>query len=205
MSWRAGISRPTLYECWGVKIYPSLATLGGLAIALEVHPLRLLELFYADRGHESGSHRPRQAGDRSTFVCDLNYPDGSWVVAGSTFRKGWTLQNDGTVPWEGRCLTCQDEEVVVFSRQGEELVLAPCLSPAERSIPIPRTEPGETVNLEVEFTAPNDPATVLSYWKMTRADGTLCFPGMRGVWVKVVVVAPAMYAECTDQPRESDG
>ena len=84
-----------------------------------------------------------------------------------------------------------DEEMVVYSRSGEILRLAQPLQPVVPQVPVPTTQPGETVQLSVEFTAPNSPGTVLSYWKMVFADGALCYPAARGVWVKVLVTALA--------------
>ena len=80
-----------------------------------------------------------------------------------------------------------DEELFVYHRSGEQLHLALPLQPAVMRVAIPDTAPGESVQVSVHFTAPNSPGTVLSYWKSTHADGSLCYPSARGVWVKVLV------------------
>lgn len=194
----AGVSRQTLYDCWAVDRYPSTQTLVALSWRLRVHPLRLLELVFwqTPLPPDSTGYRP---GDRSAFVSDPTHPDGEWVMAGERFTKVWRLQNAGRVPWEGRSLSCQDEDVVVYSRrEAEPLKLAPPLTPEATCVPVPDTPPGETVDIAATFLAPDAPGTVLSYWKMTDADGRICFPEARGVWVRVTVIAPTMAAGSSD-------
>lgn len=192
----AGISRQTLYECWQGEKLPSLNTLSSLAWALQVHPMRLLHMVF-EKTTLPREAPPYTQGDCSAFIRDVTHPDGDLVQAGARFHKVWALQNVGSLPWTDRFLSCQDDEVVVFTKSGEVLDLAPCLRPDLISIPVPETAPGDTVELGVTFTAPDAPGTMLSYWKMTWANGTHCFPEARGVWVKVTVVTPATAAGVT--------
>jgi hypothetical protein len=62
---------------------------------------------------------------------------------------------------------------------------------------VPTTAPGATLQLSMDFTAPQQPGTVLSYWKSVFADGALCFPDSAGLWVKVRVstLTQGAYAE----------
>lgn len=194
----AGISRQTLYDCWAVDRYPSTQTMVALSWTLKVHPLCLQELVFSNvlLPEDATGYRP---GDRSAFVSDPTHPDGDWVIAGERFTKVWRLQNVGRVPWEGRSLSCQDEEVVVYSRrEANPLRLAPPLIPEATRVPVPDTPPGETVDIAATFLAPDAPGTVLSYWKMTDADGKICFPEARGVWVRLTVIAPTMAAGSSD-------
>lgn len=112
-------------------------------------------------------------------------------MPGQKFIKTWELQNVGRVPWEGRFLRCLDEEIVVSTLIGETLVLAQNLVPSAKRIAVPDTQPGAKVQISIEFTAPEPPGTVLSYWKSVFSDGTLCFPKARGLWVKVRVNSAA--------------
>ena len=194
---QAGISRQSLYllEQGGAHArLPSLNLVVSLANALRVHPLKLLQLVL-DASPITIKAKDSPTVDRSAFAADVTLPDGTLVAPDQRVLKVWKLQNAGRVAWEGRQLLCQDEEVVVYTRSGQELRLAPPLVPDGASIPIPPTPPGETVRLQMGFTAPDAPATVLSYWKMAFADGSLCFPDNRGVWVKLTVVQPAAAAE----------
>ncbi|BDT69782.1 hypothetical protein os1_39740 [Comamonadaceae bacterium OS-1] len=185
---QAGIGRQTLYDlaCIPDKL-PSMQTVVALADVLQVHPLRILHLVFDTVPIKPAVKRAQQQGDRSAFVRDVTAPDGALVLPGQRFTKTWELQNAGNVPWQGRFLQCMDEEVVVATRTGETLHLAHNLVPASSRIAVPTTAPGATVQLSVEFTAPQPPGTVLSYWKSVFADGTLCFPDSVGVWVKVRV------------------
>ena len=185
---QADISRQTLYECWSKDHkYPSLGTLVAIAHALRVHPLRLLQLVFQQ--HSPISQAKPQLGDQSAFVADVTYPDGERVFTGERFRKTWCLQNVGSVPWEGRHLACQDDDVMVFyGRSGGFLDIAEKLRPNHSILPIPTTLPGETVELSVDFTAPATPCTVISYWKILNPDGEFAFPDSRGLWVKVQVI-----------------
>lgn len=184
---QAGMSRQTLYTLGepGAKL-PNLNTGVALAGALEVHPMRLLHLLF-DAAPVHPRARSENKRDRSAFVRDVTYADGELVLPGDCFTKIWELQNVGTVPWEGRFLDCQDEDLLSYQRTGETLHLAPNLMPVATRVAVPGTAPGDKVAISVQFTAPDAPATVLSYWKMAFADGSLCFPEARGVWVKVRV------------------
>ena len=190
---RAGISRQTLHTLNSMpNKLPSLPTVMAIAGALQVHPIRLLQIICDQQASSPNGTQPRQRrGDRSAFVRDVSFPDGELVMPGQRFVKTWELQNVGQMVWQGRLLRCMDEEMVVYSRSGEILRLAQPLQPVVPQVPVPTTQPGETVQLSVEFTAPNSPGTVLSYWKMVFADGALCYPAARGVWVKVLVTALA--------------
>ncbi len=186
---RAGVSRQTLHSLLAdAAKLPALNTVTAVAGALQVHPLRLLQVLFDERVPVAGTVRSRQRrGDKSAFVRDVSFPDGALVLPGQCFVKTWELQNVGSVPWVGRVLRCVDEEITVYARTGEQLHLALPLKPDAEQLPIPDTLPGEKVQLSMAFTAPDSPATVLSYWKSAFADGRLCYPNARGVWVKVLV------------------
>ena len=191
----AGITRQALYETWRPGRLPRMRTLVALATVLEVHPLWLLKLVFSEQSTDEKPLPPESSRDGSAFIADHSFPDGSPVGIGETFHKVWELQNVGQTPWRDRFLDCQDVELLVYTRDGDRLKLAPPLRPAQWRVPVPATEPGETVMVGVDFTAPDAPGTVLSYWKMAFEDGTLCFPESRGVWVKVQVVAALGAAE----------
>ncbi|MFP4695201.1 NBR1-Ig-like domain-containing protein [Thiohalospira sp.] len=195
---RAGIGRQTLYELWGMrKQYPSLHTVAAVAAALEVHPLLLLRYLFAEAPAEDASPL---AGDRSSFVRDVSYADNTPVLINEPLRKIWSIQNVGTVPWSGRRMRCMDETLEVFTREGESLRVAPPLQPVTEEVPVPDTEPGETVEVTADFVAPPTPGTVISYWKMVDAEGRLCFPDSTGLWVRVQVIAPTSGAEGEEDP-----
>lgn len=193
---QAGISRQTLHSLTSDRQkLPTLQTLLVLAKALQVHPIRLLQLLCDDHPELIAPRRhQRQRGDQSAFVSDVSYPDGELVLPGQRFTKTWEIQNVGDVVWADRYLQCMDEDIVVYTRSGEQLHLAQSLKPAVPRIPMPTTLPGQSVRLSVDFTAPSMPCTVVSYWKSVFADGAPCIPSGSGVWVKVVVTSLATSA-----------
>ena len=185
-----GVSRQTLLSLAQVPDkMPSLQTLVCLAEALKVHPLRLVHLVIDEAPQHRAVAMQRSHNDQSVFVRDVTFEDGAQVRPGQRFVKTWELQNVGKEPWEGRFLQCMDEEIVVYTRTGETLQLAHNLRPTQTRVAVPTTLPGDLVQVSVEFTAPEPPGTVLSYGKSAFADGSLCFPKSRGVWVKVQVTS----------------
>jgi transcriptional regulator with XRE-family HTH domain len=188
---RAGKSRQTLHALSQAHArLPELQTLIDLALVLGVHPLRLIHLVFEDVKLPTKHERVHALrGDKSIFLADVTIPDGTVVLAGSTFTKTWEVQNMGTVAWEGRELRCMDEEVLITTRQGEEMRVSEGLRPAAMSIPVPFTPAGGVVTLSVDFTAPDLPCTCVSYWKSFFADGTPCFPESVGLTCKVRVLS----------------
>ena len=186
---QADISRQTLYSLTQVPDrLPDLKTIVLLADVLHVHPLRLLNLVFDTVPIAEPLKRAHKRGDRSAFIKDVTCPDGSLVLANQRFTKTWEFENAGGVAWVNRSLRCADDEIVVYTRTGETLEVANSLQPLLRQVPIPDTRPGERVQVTVEFTAPPQPCTVISYWKSVFEDGTLCFPKHVGAWAQVRVV-----------------
>jgi transcriptional regulator with XRE-family HTH domain len=188
---RAGTSRQTLYALSVPRArLPDLETLTAIALALDVHPIRLVQLVFEDHRLPNKLQRTQvDRGDRSIFVRDVTVPDGEVVYAGTRFTKVWEVQNVGTVAWERRHLECVDDDIVVYAQTGEVLRITEPLRPAQRRIEVPFTAPGAVVQLSVDFEAPRLPCTCFSYWKSFFEDGTPCFPEAVGLSVKVRVVA----------------
>lgn len=185
---RTGVSRQTVYSLRTLsKHLPSLELVVRLAEVLRVHPLQLLHLIFDEVPIDEKIARRYLRSDQSGFVRDITFPDGSLVFPGERFVKSWEIQNIGNVPWENRFLICIDEEIIVATRSGETVNIAHSLIPTVKRVPVPFTAPGEMTVVSVEFTAPDSPGTVLSYWKSVFADGSLCFPNSSGLWVKVRV------------------
>jgi transcriptional regulator with XRE-family HTH domain len=191
---RARLSRESLYKLLrGDVANPSIETLHGLAVALEVSPIFLLRQYFDDLNLGPGTLLPAlHADDHVAFVRDVTIPDDMAVGINQTFTKTWELQNTGKQVWKGRYLICQDDDFVLARRMEDgslEEVVDCHLTPAVRRVPMAETKPGETVQVSVDFIAPSFPCTVMSFWKMSDAQGRLCFQDFSGVWVKVRVVA----------------
>lgn len=128
-----------------------------------------------------GTLEPRPIpGDRSEFLGDLTIPDGSLAERGQVLEKRWELLNAGNVPWHGRFLTR------LGVAEGDTTPQTPT------RIPIPDTEPGESIVISVTFRAPRIPGTYEVHWKMTDQHGRQYFPDRyrQGLWFTIVVSAP---------------
>lgn len=188
----AGRSRQTFYALSEPRErLPDLETLLDFAVALDVHPMHLVQLVFDEHQGVFCRRREREVpADASRFVRDATIPDGALVAADACFVKTWEVQNAGRIAWDGRFLQCMDEKVVVMGvGDGREWDILPMLVPETRRIPVPYTPPGVSVQLSVAFRAPAIPATCVSYWKSVFPDGSLCFPDAVGLSVRIRVIA----------------
>lgn len=108
--------------------------------------------------------------DSLTFVADVNVPDDTNMSPGQDFIKTWRVKNTGSCPWG----------------EGYELVYAEY--EAEMSgQPQPLTEvvqPGQEVEISVQFTAPDQIGNYLSAWQMSNPAG-VTFEDI--IFVKIIV------------------
>jgi transcriptional regulator with XRE-family HTH domain len=190
---RAGFSRQTLHTLSNSSArLPEMDTLVKLALALRVHPLRLIHLAFENYQLPAGlDNTAKPQGDASIFVADVTIPDGTLVHAGARFTKVWAVQNIGSVPWLGRRLVCVDDDIQVNSLAGQPLPMAQRLRPMAPFIEVPDTPPGAVVQMAIDFEAPRVPATYVSYWKSFNADGRMCFPEATGLSCLVRVISMA--------------
>lgn len=102
---------------------------------------------------------PGSTADNSTWVADVNYPDGSVLGKGEAFTKTWRFKNSGSTTWnsefsiiylEGNLLGRNDE--TTFSLASE-------------------TAPGKTADISIPFTAPSEPGEYYSIWKLFNPAG----------------------------------
>ena len=91
-----------------------------------------------------------------TFVSDITITDGHQVSRGEQFRKIWRVKNTGTCNWT-------PNYTFVFV-SGDQM--------SGRNINIPtNVQPGQTVDLAVDFTAPGNDGTYRSNWQMRTPQG----------------------------------
>lgn len=93
------------------------------------------------------------------FVTDVNFPDGTVVTPGQTFTKTWRLRNNGTCTWT-------PAYAVVFS-DGNSMS-----GPTTQAL-AGNVNPGQTVDISVNLTAPSTPGDYTSNWKIRDASGVL--------------------------------
>ncbi|NUM45818.1 MAG: hypothetical protein HUU38_14030 [Anaerolineales bacterium] len=111
------------------------------------------------------------------FVSDVTVPDGSTYTPGSVFVKTWRLKNIGSCPWT--------TEYDLFFVNGDKMN-------GTTLIALPKkVNPGETVDVSVELTAPANAGTYLGNWQLRTPGGQTFGIGATGTssfWVKIVVV-----------------
>ncbi len=199
---RANISRSSIYNMTSDTKSTSLLNLAKIAHVMQVHPQYLVQLEW--KKYEIAQILPDPLNplvepntwfsslqDNSHFVTET-IADDSMMKVDEVFTKTWRIQNTGNVDWIDRWLVCQnhnteiDKIADIKKFPNKQAFL---LTPTVNKIPIPTTKVGEVVDLSVEFTAPSVPAIALSYWKMTTADGTICFPNSLGLWVRIHTVS----------------
>lgn len=92
-----------------------------------------------------------------TFLGDVNVPDDTQFSPGTEFTKTWRLRNGGTCPWT------TDYSLVPVG--GDEI-------PGPESVPLEEVvAPGQTVELSVDLTAPEELGTYRTNWQLADPNG----------------------------------
>ncbi len=94
--------------------------------------------------------------DRAVFLEDVTVPDGTPFAPGQTFLKTWRVRNEGTTTWSSEYQLAHVED---------DRMRAP------GNLPLPRTRPGEVVDLSVTLTAPDSPGSHQSTWRLRDRQG----------------------------------
>ncbi|GAB4503184.1 MAG: hypothetical protein Fur0043_01760 [Anaerolineales bacterium] len=121
--------------------------------------------------------------DAATFIKDVTIPDGTVLERGSAFQKVWRLQNAGTCSWT------TSYALVFVSGDGMS-------GPTSMALP-GIVNPGETIDLSVNLTAPGKDGHYRGYWKLRNPGGSLFGIGTQAdiaFWVDINVVGPAYAA-----------
>ena len=106
---------------------------------------------------EPPAPQPSPAPDLQ-FVADITIPDDTPVQAGSNFVKTWRLKNTGNVPWgAGYNLVFVDGAAMTdTTRQA-----------------VPNVLPGQEADISISFTAPAQPGSYFSDWRLQDEQGNL--------------------------------
>jgi len=113
--------------------------------------------------------------DRAKFVKDVSYPDDTQVKAGESFVKTWRLGNDGTCTWT-------TAYAMVFTN-GDSMG-APVAVPLTGNV-----APGETIDISVTLTAPEDGGIQRGEFKLRNASNVIFGVGddNKPFWVQIKV------------------
>jgi hypothetical protein len=110
------------------------------------------------------------------FVQDLTVPDNTVFPPGADFEAAWRLRNSGTCPWT--------TDYAVAFIGGDAMGITNTV-PLENAV-----APGQTEDVSITLTAPDEPGTYRSNWQLADAAGTVF--GINGAiedafWVQIVV------------------
>jgi hypothetical protein len=115
----------------------------------------------------------------AAFISDVSVGDGTVIGAGDDFTKIWRLQNVGTCTWS-------PSYALVFT-SGDRLS-------APGSVGLPGyVNPGQSIDLGVDMTAPGSNGKYLGYWKLRDPSGNLFGIGTQAqtaFWVSIRVSGP---------------
>ncbi|HEX9029796.1 MAG TPA: NBR1-Ig-like domain-containing protein [Anaerolineales bacterium] len=125
-------------------------------------------------GTPSSNNTSGGCTDRASFENDVTIPDNTLFHQGDTFVKTWRIYNAGTCPW-----TTGYYLVFVY---GELMKATP-------PVPIPPTDPGQSVDLTVNLAAPATPGQYAGNWKIQNPKGDHFGFGLNGdpIWVQILV------------------
>ena len=126
---------------------------------------------------------PVKRCDVAAFIKDVTVTDGSIIGPGKSFTKTWRIQNVGTCSWT------PSYALVFINGDG---MSAPNLVSLSGNV-----NPGDTVDLSVNLTAPSQKGHYRNYWKLRNAAGVVFGIGTQAdtaFWVDINVLGPEFVA-----------
>lgn len=132
---------------------------------------------------------PGRLRDSAKFVDDVTIPAGTRLTPGARFIKTWKIRNDGKSTWgEGYALTFL----------GDSRMNGP------ESVPLPATEPDETIDVSVELRAPETTGRHRSAWQLKSPTGEF-FGDILHTEIDVVAIGAADNARFVADMTYPDG
>jgi len=108
--------------------------------------------------------------DSLSFVADVNVPDDTSMSPGQDFIKTWKVKNSGSCPWGAGYKLVYAGYADKMSGEFQPLAAV--------------VQPGEEVEVSVQFKAPDAADQYLSAWQMSNPSG-VTFPEI--IFVKIIV------------------
>lgn len=107
--------------------------------------------------------------DSMTFVADITIPDGTNISPGQDFLKTWRVKNTGSCPWGAgyKLIYAYGDKM-----DGQAQALTGVV------------QPGQEVEVSVQFKAPDAANQYLSAWQMSNPKGVTF---QQAVYVKIIV------------------
>jgi len=110
--------------------------------------------------------------DSAVLLEDVTVPDNALMPRGGKFTKTWRFMNTGKCNWSGYAIA-----FVAGDRME-----------TPDSAPVPQTEPGKTVDVSVELTAPSIDGAYTGFFELKNAnDETLAIGTESTFWVKILI------------------
>jgi len=102
------------------------------------------------------------------LVKDVTFPEGSAVACGATFTKIWRVRNEGAEAWPAGTLLVPVRRMANAGGGcfGDHALLA---GPAAVEVPVAKQ--GETVDITVQFTAPQEPGLYEGVYRLQGPGG----------------------------------
>lgn len=108
--------------------------------------------------------------DSLEYVADVNVPDGTTMSPGQDFVKTWRVKNTGSCTWDSGYKLVYAEYADKMSGQWQPLTQV--------------VQPGQEVEVSVQFKAPAQTGEYVSAWQMANPKG-ITFP--EAIYVKILV------------------
>jgi hypothetical protein len=124
--------------------------------------------------------------DKASFVSE-NVPDETEFTPGETFKKKWVIKNTGSCTWTSGYQW-------VFS-SGDAMG-----GPATTQITSGTVAPGQSVEIEIDQTAPGSTGTYRGTYKIRNSGGQIFTKN--GFWVEIKVVAALSYNLTIDNIKD---
>ncbi|MBW8009654.1 MAG: hypothetical protein FVQ83_00245 [Chloroflexi bacterium] len=127
--------------------------------------------------------------DDATFGGDITIPDYTFMAPGESFTKTWRLRNTGDSTWTTSYQLIFDE--------GDQMGGADSVPFQEIVLP------GESIDISVDLTAPDDPGGYTGFWMLRNAAGELFGVGEnadQSIFVIITVVEEDPQSSNTPAP-----
>jgi hypothetical protein len=133
---------------------------------------------------------PLALENHALFITDVTIPDGTEIVAGTSFTKTWRLQNIGQNTWT------TDYSVVFVNGDRMEG------QPINFSADVP---PGGNVDVTIQMIAPDEAGTYTGFWMLSDADDAIFGIGQFAdqaflVTIEVIEPTPTPTSTATSAP-----
>src|SRR5687768_4612708 len=110
--------------------------------------------------------------DSALMIADVTVPDDTQMSPGQTFTKTWRFMNNGKCNWSGYSIA-----FVAGDRMA-----------SPDTAPVPEAEPGATVDVSVELSAPSADGSYTGFYELRKANGETLPIGIESTfWVRILI------------------